>query len=411
MTKTLLVGIDVDSKHNECCFLDQEGNSTEKIFSVSNNLPGAQELEDKVVATMKKHGFEQLKIAAEATSFLDLPLVDYLATSETLRTYNPTIYQLNPRIVRGLKKAYADMDKVDPVDAFAVAERLRFGRLPEPYEEHQPYLPLRRLTRFRFHIVKDITREKNYFLIHLFLKFSSYKSVKPFSDTFGATSQAVITEFLSLDEIASMSMDDLVSFLMKHGKNKFSDPTEVADKLKKVARESYRLRPALASSVNLILAMSLKNIRALEKVRREVDKVIEKEFAAFPNTLQSVKGIGPVYSAGIYAEIGDIGRFRTQSKLAKFAGLTWRKRSSGEFEAEFTPMTKTGNEFLRYYFIEAANMLRIHNEEYKAYYRTKYAEVTRHRHKRALALTARKLVRLVFALLKNNQLYQRSQEL
>jgi len=410
MTKTLLVGIDVDSKHNECCFLDQEGNRTEKIFSVSNNLPGAQELEDKITTTMKNHSFEQLKIATEATSFLDLPLVDYLATSEALRSYDPMIYQLNPRIVRGLKKAYADMDKVDPVDAFAVAERLRFGRLPEPYEEHQPYVPLRRLTRFRFHIVKDISREKNYFITHLFLKFSSYKSVKPFSDTFGATSQAVITEFFSLDEIASMSIDDLVAFLMKHGKNQFSNPTEVADKLKKVARESYRLRPALASSVNLILALSLKNIRALEKIRNELDRAIEKEFAAFPNTLQSIKGIGPVYSAGIYAEIGDIRRFHTHSKLAKFSGLTWRKRSSGEFEAEFTPMTKTGNEYLRYYFIEAANMLRFHNDEYKAYYRTKYAEVTRHRHKRALALTARKLVRLVFALLKNNQLYQSSQE-
>jgi len=63
-------------------------------------------------------------------------------------------------------------------------------------------------------------------------------------------------------------------------------------------------------------------------------------------------------------------------------------------------MSKTGNEYLRYYLIEASNALRVHNAEYKAYYETKFQEVTLHQHKRALALTARKLVRLVFALLK-----------
>jgi hypothetical protein len=69
-------------------------------------------------------------------------------------------------------------------------------------------------------------------------------------------------------------------------------------------------------------------------------------------------------------------------------------------------MMKSGNRYLRYYLIEAANCLRIHNLEYRNYYLMKYGEVTKHRHKRALVLTARKLVRLVFALLTKGQLYQ-----
>ncbi|GAW92251.1 ISChy1, transposase [Calderihabitans maritimus] len=50
--------------------------------------------------------------------------------------------------------------------------------------------------------------------------------------------------------------------------------------------------------------------------------------------------------------------------------------------------------------------MRVHNEEYKAYYQKKYHEVTKHQHKRALVLTARKLVRLVFALLSKGQIYK-----
>lgn len=144
----------------------------------------------------------------------------------------------------------------------------------------------------------------------------------------------------------------------------------------------------------------------MEEALREVDKAIEKEFQAFPNTLQSVKGIGPVYSAGIFLEIGDIARFPREDALAKFGGLTWRRYQSGDLEAEETRMSKTGNEYLRYYSIGAANALRVHNAEYKAYYETKFKEVTKHQHKRALALTARKLVRLVYALLKKDQLYR-----
>lgn len=69
-------------------------------------------------------------------------------------------------------------------------------------------------------------------------------------------------------------------------------------------------------------------------------------------------------------------------------------------------MTKSGNKFLRYYLGEAVmSLLKNHNPEYTAFYRKKRNEATRFQHKRALALTSRKLVRLIYALLRNNQLY------
>jgi len=298
------------------------------------------------------------------------------------------------------------LDKTDNIDPMVIADRLRFGRLPEPYEDYKPYSPLKRLTRYRYHLTTSISREKNYFLTHLFLKFSAFREAKPFSNTFGKTSLSIIDEFFSIDEIVSTPLETLVEFIIKQGKNRFKNPKQIAEAVKKAARESYRLRPELASSINLILASTLQNIRALTKSLHEVDKAISEEFKAFPNTLSSVKGLGPVYCAGIFAEIGNINRFASHAKLAKFAGLTWRKTKSGNFEASITRMTKTGNQYLRYYLIEAANSLRVHNDEYKAYYEKKYHEVTIHQHKRAVALTARKFVRLVFALLTKRYLWQ-----
>ena len=406
MSDILFVGCDVSSKTNAFCFMGKEGDEL-GYRNLPNTLSGAKKLESLLVKIMEENGFSTLKIGTEATSFLDLHLLDFLASSEKLAPFNPSIYQLNAKIVRNFKKVYPDKDKTDKIDAFVIADRLRFGRLPEPYENHRPYLPLRRLTRHRFHLVESIAREKAYFVTHLYLKFSGFSVERPFASVFGTTSLAVITE-LSADEILNMPIEELTTFIIKNGKNRFRNPQEVVKTVRRAARESYRLRPALASSIDLILSSILQSIRALQQALKEVDKAIEKEFQAFPNTLQSIKGIGPVYSAGIFSEIGNIERFPREDALAKFAGLTWRRRQTGKFEAEETRMTKTGNQYLRYYLIEAASALRVHNAEYKAYYQNKYKEVTKHQHKRALALTARKLVRLVYALLKKGQLYNRN---
>ncbi|MHB9146722.1 MAG: hypothetical protein ACYC5Y_15520 [Symbiobacteriia bacterium] len=47
----------------------------------------------------------------------------------------------------------------------------------------------------------------------------------------------------------------------------------------------------------------------------------------------------------------------------------------------------------------------MHDAEFKRYYQRKKAESKTHAHLRALALTARKLVRLLDALLRSNRLY------
>src|SRR5699024_11638611 len=79
-----------------------------------------------------------------------------------------------------------------------------------------------------------------------------------------------------------------------------------------------------------------------------------------------------VFAAGIIAEIGQIERFEDETKIAKYAGLYWRKHQSGRFTAEDTSLTRNGNQYLRYYLVEAANSVRRHVPEYKDYYAKKY---------------------------------------
>lgn len=67
--------------------------------------------------------------------------------------------------------------------------------------------------------------------------------------------------------------------------------------------------------------------------------------------------------------------------MAKYAGLKRRKRRSAEFEAEETPLARTGNRYLRSYFWEAANRVRMCDSEYAAYYKRKFNQARKHQPK------------------------------
>src|SRR5690625_5445149 len=82
-----------------------------------------------------------------------------------------------------------------------------------------------------------------------------------------------------------------------------------------------------------------------------------------PQTLQTIPGMGPVFTAGIISEIGQIDRFKDESKIAKYAGLYWRKHQSGRFTADDTSLSRNGNQYLRYYLVEAANKVRSYMPE------------------------------------------------
>ena len=248
---------------------------------------------------------------------------------------------------------------------------------------------------------------------NLYLKFSELQLLegedKPFGNIYGATSSAVLTEFMSPQEIIDASEEELLSFLADKSRNRISDLSKTSELLQKAARDSYRLDKCMYEPLNISLASSFNCIHAFQKEMKLIEQAIEKCISGMnPNALiilQSIPGIGPVWASGIISEIGDAAAFHSSDALAKYAGLYWPKGDSGDFTSEDNKMSKAGNPYLRYYLGEAANSVRKHVPEYAEFYAKKYAEVTKHQHKRALALTSRKFVRLVFGLLVKNQLY------
>jgi len=402
------LGVDVSQAEGIACLLLADGREAVPRWRVPNTQPGAVALAERLAALAAAHGLGRLRIGLEATSLYWWHLACFLKDSPLLAGVEREVYALNPKLVHGLKKAYADTGKTDRLDAFFIAERLRLGRLPAPFHVDALYAPLQRLTRFRAHLAQTLAREKNYFLTFLFLRFSGFSQEKAFADPFGATSCALLEEFTT-EELAQAELAELARFVDERGHGRFADPQAVAATLTRAARDSYRLDRVLDEPVTLILGTTLATIRTLQAHLREVDKAIARDLDALPpdrRTIRSVPGLGPVWTAGLLAEIGDIHRFPNDAALAKYAGLVWQPHESGTFQAQDTSLAKAGNSYLRYYLVEAANSVRLDCAEYRAYYTAKRAQSPKHAHKRALVLTARKLVRLVDHLLRAGALYQ-----
>ena len=405
----LYVGIDVSSRNNVVYLMKPDG-SKHSNFSVENSPKGSAELVKQIVKALTSYHLTEVTVGLEATGCYGDHLVYFLKENAELAKFNRSIHVLNPKQVKKFKDTYNDLQKNDYIDSFVIADCLRFGRInKEVYMDDARFKALQILTRQRFFAVQSLTAEKQRFLNIIFKKYSSLAQNKVFSNTFGASALALYEEFDSADTLAYMDLHELTDFLVKKSKNRFSDPEAVAKAIQKAARSSYRLPKTVNDSVNQVLSSSICLIRALEQQIKVLDKAIAEQLELIPNTLQSIPGIGPVYSAGIIAEIGDIHRFKNQSALGKYAGLAWTQNQSGDFESKNTKLIRSGNKFLKYYLCEAALSLVRCDTEYSRFYHLKYNEVNKGQHKRALALTARKFVRLVYALLIDNKLYTPSE--
>jgi len=400
----LLVGIDVSSEKLDSCFLDSEDQVLLEE-SLPNTIAGASQIKAHILKFNESVHYDRIIVGMEATSVYSFHPSTFLTEDQDLKALNVEVVVMNPKAIHRFKGLF-DEDKTDQIDAYRIADFLRFDRFNVSLLKEEQYMALQRLTRSRYQLICQLTEMKQHFLENLYYKCNTLtKEID--TSVFGSTMMDLLTDSMSLDEIAAMPLENLAAFLQEKGRGRFSDPDKLAKFISKAIKGSYRLGKVIQNSVDVVLASYAMMIRTLKKEIQALDKAIQNLIATIPESksLLSIPGIGPVYAAGILAELGQIDRFEDEAKIAKYAGLYWKRKQSGNFESERTVMTKTGNHYLRYYLVEAAGSVMRNEPVYREYYLKKYHEVPKHQHKRALVLTARKLVRMVDVLLRNHQLY------
>jgi len=119
--------------------------------------------------------------------------------------------------------------------------------------------------------------------------------------------------------------------------------------------------------------------------------------------LISIPGIGKLTAARLLAEIGDITSFEDAPQLAAYAGLNPKGARSGSSVRKKARISKEGRSFLRYILYMPAIVARKHNPIIQAFCarlaQRKLPEMA------IVAAAMRKLLHLVFGVLKNQQVF------
>ena len=138
----LYVGIDVSSKNNVIYLMLPNGDK-HSSFSLANSHDGSTQLVKRIFAAMTSNNIDSVLIGLEATSVYGDNLVYFLKEDTTLASFDRKIHVLNPKQVNKFKESYNDLPKNDYVDAFVIADCLRFGRInKEVYMDDYRYKAL-----------------------------------------------------------------------------------------------------------------------------------------------------------------------------------------------------------------------------------------------------------------------------
>jgi len=139
------------------------------------------------------------------------------------------------------------------------------------------------------------------------------------------------------------------------------------------------------------LAKDLRSIAAMD--------VDPKDF----KLIQSIVGIGPTTATSILAEIGDISRFPSSSKLIAYSGLDPRVKQSGKTLSRNTKLTKRGPPELRRALFLSANIARMYDPEMQVYYQNKRAQGKAYTP--SVVAVAQKLTNRIYAVLTRQSPY------
>lgn len=138
----------------------------------------------------------------------------------------------------------------------------------------------------------------------------------------------------------------------------------------------------------------------IEKFKQEICTLSDDEMQGISQNLQTITGIGSTSANALVIATNGFKDFDNPKQLAKFFGLIGRSKESGSSVHRKSGILKTGQSSLRAILYMAASSARRFNSSCKELYERLRAKGKCH--KVAIIAVVHKLIRIAFAIVKNN---------
>ena len=372
-----------------CCGLD-----VHKESIVACLLQGPIISQIKPQSEIREFG-TQLKDLLALRKWLEEHKCNYVAMESTGIYWQPVYAVLEAALSDGMHLLVVNArhmknvpgKKTDMRDAEWIATLLRAGLLKGSFVPERDIRDLRQFTRYRKALIRDITSQKN--RIEKLLQSNGFRLSSFLSDIFGSSGSAIMRQLVQVGFITSQSLD---SCLKSRARQKASEILT-------------SLNGTLSVPQRKLLKMQLAHLADLQDNLREVETEIHDGFSQFQGPIElldSIPGIDQIAAYTILAEIGkEMSAFPTAQHICSWAGLAPGSHKSANKQKK--QRITQGNNYLKTILCEVAWVIASHK---KLYLSSWYWRLKQHTDaKRAIVALARKLLVIIYTMLKTDQFY------
>ena len=383
------VGIDVGKGFHHACAVDAAG----KVVFSRKVANGQAAIEQLITRTTGKAA--EVVWAVDMTSGAAGLLITLL-----LATGQPVV-SVPGRLVNRMAGAFAGEGKTDAKDARTIAETARMrGDLAPITSPDAVVTDLQVLTARREDLMADWVRGVNRVRELLASIFPALERAFDYSTR---SALVLLTGFQTPAGIRAAGVAGVSAYLSEHGAWAKGIPS-MADKAVAAAGEQTVALPGESVTAPLIARLA-RQLLDLDREIKDLSKQLGERFAEHPDAgpITSLDGFGPILGAQLLAGTGgDLQTaFRSSAHLAAYAGLAPVPRDSGRVRGNLRRPQRYHRGLRRVFYLAALSAIKRPDSPSRAFYLRKRGEGKRHT--QALIALARRLVDVIWALLRDGR--------
>lgn len=401
-SKTLVVAIDL-AKGKNIVYARKVQGPDAKLGEFTHRRSEYQRIYEKIMKFKEKHNCSNVLVTMESTGVYGIPLQHFLMNKPV------TLVLVNPVHVKRAKEITDNSpNKSDDKDPKVMADLVQFRRfltvvIPEGIEAD-----LRHFTNARERALLRLDVLCNQVHDLVFEIFPEYLQI--FKDMRTKTFLNLLKNYTRPIDIVSLGLDGIRDRIFKYSRGRKRDIKQVSEALYEAAKVSVGIKHG-SESITFEIKSLVDQIESTQVYIKELESEISNKLHQIPYSkwLLSVPRLGKITASVIIGEFADMRSFKSIGELMKFAGLNLYEISSGKRKGNCR-ISKRGRTLLRkFLYYGALNMIRkggIYHDTYKAYYRK-----GRMMHTEAIVAISKKLLRLIYALVRDECFYENGYKL
>lgn len=348
---------------------------------------------EAVITRARKTGIE-LRWAIDLTSPLAALLITVLLSAGESVVYVPG------RVVAAMTGIFRGEGKTDAKDARVIADTARMRNDLTPVTAPGDLIAeLTQLSSYRTDLMGDWVRGVNQLRAMLASIFPALEAAFDYS----ARSPLILVARLCTPvEIRDAGIDGVATYLTENGAWRKGIDAMAAQAVAAAGTQDIVV-PGEATTATLIKGLAVK-LLDLDREIKDLDKQITARFREHPQAaiIESLPGMGPHLGTEFLVSTGGdaLAEFATPGRLASYAGLVPVPRDSGRISGNLHRPKRYNRRLRRVFFMAALSSIKNEGPS-RIFYQRKRTE--RLIHTQALLALARRLVDVLWALLRDNR--------